>query len=261
MDISSDMSGKVCLVTGANSGIGKEIALGLAKLNAKVVLVCRNTERGQAALAEIQHKSGSSSLAILYADLSSQVQIRKLADDFKRKYSQLHVLVNNAGVIIPDRCLTEDGVEMTFAVNYLAYFLLTNLVLDVLLASAPSRVVNITSAAHRGIHLDFNNLQGEKNYSRDTAYAQSKLAEIVFTYELARRLEGTRVPLYLASSQEVQGLTCKYFQTKQHLRLSSVNCSNTIAASSRESYDKEIAEKLWEISSGLTGLGPLKPEK
>ncbi|MCX6005613.1 MAG: SDR family oxidoreductase [Chloroflexi bacterium] len=281
------------MVTGASSGIGKEIASGLAGLGATVVLVCRDAVRGQSALSEIQQSSGNKSLDLLLADLSSQKQVRSLAGDFRRKYNALNVLVNNAGVITEKRCLTEDGIEMTFAVNYLAYFLLTNLLVDVLKASAPSRIVNITSMIHKSIKLDFDNLQGEKKFNRDLIYAQSKLADIIFTYELARRLEntgvtvtcacpgatathiwersskfmntlfkifmkepseGARIPLYLASSPEVEGVTCQYFQARQHLKNSRVNPANTMAKSSRETYDRDVAKKLWETSEALTGL-------
>jgi len=281
------------MVTGASSGIGKEIALGLAKLGATVVLVCRDAGRGQAALEEIQSASGNSSLDLLLADLSSQTQIHKLVEEFKHKYRVLHVLVNNAGVITQRRCLSEDGIEMMFAVNYLACFMLSNLLLDALKEGAPSRIVNITSSVHRAVRLDFTNLQGEKLFNKDLIYAQTKLAAIIFTYELARRLEntgvtvtcacpgatatrvwerssrfmdtlfktfmkepaeGARIPLFLAASPEVEGVSCKYYQTRQHLKRSRVNPANSMAKSSPETYDRDIANRLWQISEKLTGL-------
>lgn len=288
-----DMQDKICLVTGASAGIGKEIALGLAKLGARVVIVCRNASRGRESVEDIKAKSGNHFVELTLADLSSQRQIRKLAEDYKTKYDKLHVLVNNAGVIMGQRCLTDDGMETTFAVNYLAYFLLTNLLLDVIKASAPSRIINVTSAAHHTIGLDFDNLQGEKSFSRDSSYARSKLADVIFTYELARRLqgsgvtvncvcpggvatglwvksskfinrffnlfmkgpeEGARVPLYLASSGEIESVSCRYFRTRQHLKFSRVNVKNAEAESSALTYDRDVALKLWQVSESLTAL-------
>ncbi len=150
----ADMHGKICLVTGSTSGIGKATALGLAKLGATVVMVARDKDRGEATRSEIQMKGGNGSVDLLLADLASQASIRQLAQDFGQKYSRLDVLVNNAGISPTKRTLTVDGIEKTFAVNVLAYFLLTNLLLDVLKASAPSRIVNVASAAQSPINFD-----------------------------------------------------------------------------------------------------------
>jgi NAD(P)-dependent dehydrogenase (short-subunit alcohol dehydrogenase family) len=187
------MQGKICLVTGANSGIGKATALGLAQLGATVVMVCRHRAKGEAAQNEIRAKSGNNAVDLLLADLSSQQSIRQLVEDFKQRYSQLHVLINNAGVFNMTRHETVDGLEMTFAVNQLAPFLLTNLLLDVLKASAPARIVNVSSAAHEAGYIKLHDLQSEKHYRPMRTYGQSKLALVLFSYELARRLEGTRV--------------------------------------------------------------------
>jgi len=187
------MTGKVCLITGANSGIGKATALGLAKLDATVVIVSRDKDKGEAALLEIRTRSGNKNVDAMVADLSSQDSVRELAHDFKARYKKLHVLINNAGVFLPKRVPTVDGLEATFATNHLGHFLLTNLLLDVLKASAPSRIINITSSAHRGTEMDFEDLQGEKKYSGFHAYSQSKLANVLFTYQLAKLLEGTGV--------------------------------------------------------------------
>ena len=187
------MGEKVCLITGATSGIGKATAMGLANMGASVVMVGRDRGRGEAALAEIKEKSANASVDLLLADLSSQEEVRRLADEFKEAYPRLDVLINNAGVFRSERITTADGLEMTFAVNHLAYFLLTNLLLDVLKASAPSRIVNVSSGDHRNGTIDFDDLQGEKGYKGAKAYSQSKLANVLFTYELARRLEGTGV--------------------------------------------------------------------
>ena len=191
--VNTSMQGKTCMVTGANSGIGKATALGLAQMGANVVMVARDCARGETARNEVKVKSGSSSVELLVADLSSQQSIRQLVENFKQHYKQLHVLINNAGVFMLTRRETVDGLEMTFAVNYLAPFLLTNLLLDVLRASAPSRIVNVSSEAHESGYIKMDDLQTNKNYRPFRAYGQSKLALIMFTYELARRLQGTGV--------------------------------------------------------------------
>jgi NAD(P)-dependent dehydrogenase (short-subunit alcohol dehydrogenase family) len=191
--LTTSMHGKICMVTGANSGIGKATALALAQMGATVVMVCRDPARGEQAQSEITTQSRNSAVALLQADLSSQQSIRHLVGNFQHHYTHLHVLINNAGASFSGRRATVDGVEMTFAVNYLAPFLLTNLLLDVLTASAPARIVNVSSGAQASgsIHLD--DLQAEQHYSPMRAYGQSKLAVVLFTYELARRLQGTGV--------------------------------------------------------------------
>lgn len=273
------MQGKVCLVTGTNSGIGKETALGLAKLGATIVMVCRDRAKGEATKKEIAAQSGNPSVDLLVCDLSSQQAIRQLATEFKSKYSRLDVLINNAGFYLSNRATTVDGLEAQFAVNHLAYFLLTNLLLDVLKASAPSRVVNVASSAHAD-SLDFANLQSEKGYDGMQAYSRSKLANILFTYELARRLadsgvtvnclhpgvirsglqrdmglqfqimsrsfgspeKGAETSIYLASSPNVAGVSGKYFSDKRETRSSAIT------------YDESVARKLWQVSAELTGL-------
>src|SRR4028119_2184276 len=158
------MGEKVCLITGATSGIGKATAMGLANMGASVVVVGRDQDRGEAAMAEIKEKSANASVDLMLADLSSQEQIRRLADDFKKAYPRLDVLINNAGVIRSERITTADGLETTFAVNHLAHFLLTNLLLERLRAGAPSRIVNVASGEQRNGTIDFDDLQGEKGY-------------------------------------------------------------------------------------------------
>ena len=188
------MSGKICIVTGANSGIGKETALGLAQLGALVVMVCRNAEKGKAASEEIRRDSGSSQVDLLIADMSSQVSVRALAEQIRRKYARLDVLVNNAGGAVPAAALSKDGIELTLATNHLGSALLTLLLLDLLKASAPSRIVNVSSEAQRRIRLEMSDLQfARRKYSGITAYGQSKLLMNAFTFELARRLAGTGV--------------------------------------------------------------------
>jgi len=187
------MQGKVCMVTGATSGIGKATALGLAQMGATVVMVSRVRARGEVAQSEIKTKSGNNAVDLLIADLSSQQSIRQLAENFKRNYTQLHVLINNAGVFMLTRRETVDGLEMTFAVDYLAPFLLTNLLLDVLKASAPARIVNVSSESHEAGYIKMDDLQAKKGYRPMRVYGPAKLALVLFTYELARRLQGTGV--------------------------------------------------------------------
>jgi len=192
--VNSSMQGKICMVTGANSGIGKATALALAQMGATVVMVCRDRARGEEARSEITTKSRNNAVDLLLADLSSQQSIRQLVENFQQHYTHLHVLINNAGAAFPGRRReTADGLEMTFAVNYLAPFLLTNLLLDVLKASAPARIVNVSSASHKSGYIQMDDLQGEKHNRSMRAYPQSKLAIVLFTYELARRLQGTGV--------------------------------------------------------------------
>src|SRR5438105_6180613 len=191
--VNSSMQGKICMVTGANSGIGKATALELAQMGATVVMVCRDRARGEEARSEITTKSRNNAVDLLQADLSSQQSIRQLVEHFQHHYPHLHVLINNAGASFPGRRETVDGLEMTFAVNYLAPFLLTHLLLDVLKASAPARIVNVSSNSHEAGSIKLDNLQSNNPYRSMKVYGQSKLAVVLFTYELARRLEGTGV--------------------------------------------------------------------
>lgn len=278
------MAGRICLVTGANSGIGKETAAGLAELGATVVMVCRNRERGEAAMADIRKRSGSDSVELLLANLASFESVRALANEFLGKHDAMHVLINNAGVVAVRRSVTVDGFETTLQVDYLSHFLLTNLLLGLLKRSAPSRIINVSSASHYGGHLNLEDLQMKKRYGVMKAYSRAKLAQVLFTYELSRRLEGTGVtvnclhpgavatniwktslgpfaflgnvsrlfllspkagaetPVYLASSGEVEGVTGKYFDSKRERK------------SSAESYDGELARRLWAESARMTGL-------
>jgi NAD(P)-dependent dehydrogenase (short-subunit alcohol dehydrogenase family) len=187
------MQGKVCLVTGGTNGIGNSAALALARLGATVVIVGRSAEKTRQAVEEIRLATGNSRVDSLLADLSSQHDVRRLASEFRGQYTQLHVLLNNAGGTFLTRQLSVDGIEMTFALNHLAYFLLTNLLLDTLIASAPARIINVSSDAHAHGKIEFDNLQGERAFSGTGPYGNSKLANILFTTELARRLQGTGV--------------------------------------------------------------------
>ena len=277
----NSMTNKVCLVTGCNSGIGKVTALELAKKGATVVMACRKADVGAAAREEIKTLAGNSQVELLIADLSSQEAVRGLVREFKEKHDKLHVLINNAGVLSKKRVLTVDGLENQFALNLLAPFLLTHLLLDTLKASAPARIINVTSTMHRFARIDFDNLQGEKKYAGQAAYNQSKLGVVLFTVELARRLEGSGVTanclhpgvvgtgimrdssslmrrlwnsvtlspekgadtsVYLAVSPQAEGINGQYFEKRK------------IAKASKKAADKDLALKLWQTCSKLTGL-------
>jgi len=183
----------VCIVTGASSGIGLETARGLAAQGATLVAVCRSRERGEVALASIRESTGNADLHLVLADLSAQASIRQLAKELVARWPRLHVLVNNAGVVETRRRLTADGIETVFAVNHLSYYLLTRLLLNRLQESAPARVVNVSSDAHRFAKLDWENLQGEKGWGFMRQYGLSKLCNILFTQELAKRIAGSGV--------------------------------------------------------------------
>ena len=279
-----DTTGKVCLITGGNSGIGKATALGLAKLNASVVIVSRDKDKGEATLIEIRGKSDNRNVDAMTADLSSQDSVRELAHDFRGRYKKLHVLINNAGIFLPRRFPTVDGLETTFATNHLGHFLLTNLLLDVLKASAPSRVINITSSAHRGTTIDFDDLQAEKKYSGYHAYSQSKLANVLFTYQLGKLLKGTGVTVNCLHpgvvrtgfGKDVTGLMSILVRIGSPFMMSpekSARAAIYLATSpelegvtgkhfsrgkeersSTESYDAASAERLWNVSAKLTRL-------
>jgi NAD(P)-dependent dehydrogenase (short-subunit alcohol dehydrogenase family) len=192
IQLKDNMNGKVCLVTGGTNGIGKSTAQALARIGATVVIVGRDAQKTSEVVQEIRAASSNPNVDSLLADLSSQQEVRRLAKDFKSKYSHLHMLLNNAGAVFMQRQISVDGVEMTFALNHLASFLLTNLLLNTIKASAPARIINVSSNAHTTGKIEFDNLQGERNYS-PRVYENSKLANILFTMELARRLEGTGV--------------------------------------------------------------------
>lgn len=268
------MDGKIVLITGSTDGIGKQTALELSRLGATVLLHGRNQERGLNALYEIRSQTGHENNDLFIADLSSLTQVRLLAHEVQRKYDRLDILINNAGVFMNKRVLTEDGFETTLAVNHLSHFLLTMLLLDILKKSAPSRIINVSSIAQRNANLEFDNLQGENRFGGYEAYALSKLANILFTNELAERLqrtnvtvnslhpgvittkllsagfnmkgssleEGAATSVYLASSPEVDGITGKYFIDKHE------------SAPSKLADDSELRKAFWEISEKLAGI-------
>lgn len=267
---------KIALVTGATDGIGKATALELARRGVRVLLHGRSMERGRHTALEIAASTGGEVPEFFLADLSSRGEIFELGAEISSKYSKLDILINNAGTYELERRLTPDGSEWTFAVNYLAPFLLTRLLLPLLEESQGGRVVNVASIAHRSIaSIDWGNLQGERHYDAYLAYALSKFALIAFTYTMARRTgdrqvtvnclhpgvidtkllrrgfpgvrgkppeEGARIPVYLALSDRVAGITGMYFEE-----------SETPTRSSRLTYDIEVQERLWELAETLAG--------
>jgi retinol dehydrogenase-14 len=278
------MTGRTALVTGATGGIGKATALGLAARGAHLAITGRDPGRAEAAAREIRAAAGGP-VDVFVADLSAQSEVRRLAAEVLQRLPRLDVLVNNVGGYWNTRRVTADGLEHTFAVNHLAPFLLTNLLLDRLKATAPARVVTVSSNAHTGGRIDFDDLQGERSYSGARAYNQSKLANVLFTYELARRLHGTsatanalhpgvvRTSFGAEDPAGVQRLLVPLIRpfmkspaqgaaTSIHVasapELGEVTgryfANSTPKRSSARSYDQEVAARLWRVSADTVGL-------
>lgn len=184
----TDMNGKVCLVTGATDGIGKVSARVLAEKGAKVIIVGRNPEKSATVLAELKSSSGNENIDLLMADLAVMQEVRDLAEQVISHYDRLDILLNNAGGYFAKHELTSDGLERTFALNHMSYFLLTNKLMELLKSSAPARIVNVSSDAHYGVDMDFENLNGEQEYKAWKGYQKSKLANVLFTYELLKKV-------------------------------------------------------------------------
>jgi NAD(P)-dependent dehydrogenase (short-subunit alcohol dehydrogenase family) len=279
------MKGKIVVITGASSGIGFETARHLAALGGHIVMVCRDPERGSAARAKIAESAAEAAPDLVFADLSSQASIRAAADQIRSKNGRIDVLINNAGAIFARRELTLDGIEKTLAVNHLAPFLLTRLLFDLVVSAGAGRVITVSSEIHSGA-LDFENLQGERGYNFLAAYYQSKLENILFTYELARRAETTGVTVNTLSpgptrtrfGDNMQGLPALFplvmkripflftgpargARTSVYLASSPevASISGRFFMNNREmrtkpvSYDIEVARRLWEISEDMTG--------
>jgi NAD(P)-dependent dehydrogenase (short-subunit alcohol dehydrogenase family) len=187
------IDGKIVVITGANSGIGKETAIDLAKRGGKIYIACRDLKRGEDALAEIKEKSGSKDVHFLQLDLASLDSVREFANNFRSLESKLDILINNAGIMACPRMKTKDGFELQLGTNHLGHFLLTNLLLDLIKEAAPSRIIVVSSILHRIGRIKKDDLNSEKSYFKWLVYGQSKLANILFTNELSRRLEGTKV--------------------------------------------------------------------
>ena len=281
------MTGKTVLITGGTSGIGKATAIGLARIGARVGVTGRDAVRAHAAAADIRAAAGSRAVDAFAADLSSQAQVRRLAAEVLDAYPRLDVLVNNVGGSWAHRHVTADGLEHTFALNHLAPFLLTNLLLDRLKDSAPARVVTVSSGAHSTGRIDFDDLQSEKSYA--AAYPQSKLANVMFTYELARRLADSDVTATVlhpgvvrtgfgaedqaAAFRVLLPLLRPFMKTADQGAATSIHLASSPEVdgvtgryfadrkpkrSSRSSYDVAAAARLWQVSADLVGL-PTRP--
>jgi len=281
--MAGDMTDRLVLVTGSTAGIGRQTALELARCGAHVVLVGRNAGKAERVASELRDESGNRQVDALVADLSSMQAVRELAAEVKRRHGRLNVLVNNAGAVNMRREVTLDGYERTFATNHLAYFLLTQLLLPELEKGAPARVVNVASAAHNTATLDFDDLMAERRYRPFVQYGRSKLCNILFTRELARRLEGKRItvnalhPGFVASDFLTKGGVWSIIKPIANLfaidEVSGASTSVYLASSpevegvtgkyfykcrektpSRWARDEEAAQRLWEVSERLTGL-------
>lgn len=289
------MKERICIVTGGNRGIGREVVRGLVRKGAHVVLVSRDAARGREAADEIEREGARTgaregaegTVEPMVADLASQASIRAFAADFRARHDRLDVLVNNAAVIVPERSVTVDGLETQFAVNHLAPFLLTRLLLDPLLRGAPSRIIVVASQAHRRGRIDFGDLQRERHYRRNAAYSGSKLANVLFTHELDRRLRETGVSGVTVNAIHpgvvttgLLGSLLGIFAPFGRLMLSPARGAEPIvalatdpafetvsgayfnrgrrASASRAARDPVMAQRLWEASEALCGLeGPL----
>ena len=273
------LKGKTCLITGATSGIGKVTAIKLAKEEAFIVLASRNLEKGEKTKQEIIDTTGNKNIEVMFCDLASMKSIRDFVGSFKEKYNDLHILINNAGLWEFKRKESEDGIEMNFAVNHLAPFLFTNLLLDLLRNSAPARIINVSSMAHKMTKVNFDDIEGKKSWNGFKSYSMSKLCNILFTKKLSNILEGTAVTvnclhpglvstalfnkmnkflknivgyfmitpekgaetsIYLATSDEVKNISGEYFVKKK------------IASPSKAAKDQKAINKLWDLSLKYT---------
>jgi NAD(P)-dependent dehydrogenase (short-subunit alcohol dehydrogenase family) len=289
MNTSWNIREKTALVTGGTGGIGYETARGLAALGATVIIVGRNASRGAVALEKIRKQTGNTTGSFVQADLSSLDEIRRLAAHVATHYPKLQVLVNNVGARYVQREETIDGLEATFATTHLSAFLLTNLLLPLLETNAPARIVNVSSLTHRSAHINFDDIQYQQNYNDLQAYAQAKLANLLTSYELARRLDGTQIHVNVADplgaadtdmakkgenslrlGKRVRISLLSLILTSKRAARSSIYLASSpdveqftgkyvdshckIVASSPASYDEATAKKVWQISASLTGL-------
>lgn len=264
---------KNVLITGSTDGIGKQTAIDLANMDARVIIHSRNENKAQQAIETIKQKTGSSNIEYVVGDLASFDQIRTMSEDIHQRFEKIDVLINNAGVFKNERELSKDGYEMTFAVNHLSYFLLTGLLLDLMKKSDYARIVNVASMAH-GQDLDFDNLNAESYFDGYDAYSRSKLCNIMFTYKLARMLsntqvttnvlhpgvistkllhvgfgsggseitQGSKTSVFLATANEVNNVSGKYFSNSREIKSSEI------------SHDQNVQDKLWDISEKMTGF-------
>jgi retinol dehydrogenase-12 len=283
MTMAISMKGKRVILTGASRGIGRETALALGKMGADLSLIVRDPERGKAVADEIRALGGGGDVEVFIADLSSMADVRRVAAEVLAKHDRIDVLINNAGALLMDRQVTKDGYEATFATNHLGYFLLTKLLLDAVKKAPASRIVNVASDAHHRGSIKFDDLMGEKKYAGWFAYSASKLANILFTAELARRLEGTSVttnslhPGVIASgfARNNEGIVGFLAKLASPFLMSSEDGAKTTiflatdpsvaktsglyfskskpTTPSREARDASVAKRLWDVSEELVG--------
>lgn len=291
----SGMKGRICVITGGNSGIGKETAIGLAKMGATIVMVVRDQERGEKARTEIVKQTGNDSVDLMICDLSSMSSIRHFTEGFKKKYDRLDVLINNAGAVFNKREVTSEGFERTLAVNYLGPFLLTHELMDLLKSSAPSRIINVSSGLAKDGKVDLDDLQSEKNYPRTKAYSRrhapvydnAKLMVMMFTYELARRLKGSGVTVNVlmpgftatnlgkSNGSLTSSIMFKMVRPMQQSAKKGAETSVYLASSNEvkdmtgkcfakkketetcpASYDEGLQKRLWSKTESMLGLAP-----
>lgn len=284
-----DLSGKLALVTGANSGLGYETTRAMAAKGAEVIMACRNLEKGKAALETIQAENLNAKLVLMQLDLGSLASVRSFADEVRDKYKRIDLLINNAGIMVPPYGKTSDGFETQFGVNHLGHFALTALLLDLVLNAENSRIVNISSMAHTMGKINFDDLNSEKGYNTWLAYGQSKIANLYFTYELQRKLEAADkdtlsvaahpgyaatnlqahsgifnwMNSFMAQSQETGALPSLYAATSPDINGADYIGPHALGGSrgypiktksKSISYDKEIAARLWQVSEELTNI-------
>lgn len=283
----TNLTNQQIIVTGSNVGIGYETALALAKMGAGITMVCRSEERGEAARQTLIEKSGSNKFDLIVGDLASHADIKRIASEYKARHARLDVLVNNAGAAFLSRKLTVDGFERTFGLNHLNYFLLTYYLLDLLNEADAGRIVNVASAAHYGGEIDFDDLQMEKNYASMKAYSNSKLANVLFTSELARRLEASGSKVIVNSlhpgvvksnigrrdNSWIAGIFMTFFQMRAIPTAEGAKTSIYLASSpnvegvtgkyfdeskektpSKAAQDEALASRLWQVSEELSGV-------
>ncbi|MED6281114.1 hypothetical protein CHARACLAT_017929 [Characodon lateralis] len=278
------LDGQTAVITGANTGIGKETAIDLAKRGARVILACRDMEKAQAAVTEIIESSGNDSVVCMKLDLSDSKSIREFAEEINKNEAKLNLLINNAGVMVCPYGKTADGFEMQIGVNHFGHFLLTYLLIDLIKRSAPARIINVSSMAHSWGSISLEDINSEKSYNKSKAYAQSKLANVLFTRSLAKRLEGTGVTTYSLHPGVVQTDLWRHLSAPERFFISiarpftknSIQGAQTTiycavepslekesggyysdcapASCSAAGKDDELAQKLWELSCKMLSL-------
>lgn len=278
------LDGKTVLITGANTGIGKETARDLAKRGAHIIIACRDIEKGDAAMKEIIEQSGNSNITLKKLNLADTKSIREFAEQINKEQQQINILINNAGVMMCPYLKTEDGFELQFGVNHLGHFLLTYLLIDLIKRSGPARIINVSSSAHKMGKIQFDDLNSEKSYNSVKAYGQSKLANILFTRELARKLQGTDVSVFALHPGVVRTELARHLNALTRFGLSLLrpftkspengaetsiycavapgleketgeyfsDCDRTTGSSAAR--DDEVAKKLWEVSCQMLGI-------